>query len=215
MLPYVIVYLSIGAVVSLVHPWIRGVIAEFCKDEVTGKHIFLKPILTCLLFVIVSIIWPICLWSAYKARKKPGNHFDELLNDPHIRKANPLFHAMLQMSADGTNSDEIPGSVGEFGLVATNPIPTMNIFGSRTYLDRLRTSDGQKVCYERRGSIVPEGANKPVDIYDLTNLQGDYVGTVYISPYHRKNSTKIPIGFLSRFPQRLGSEENQGGVSES
>ena len=215
MLSFIIAYLSIGAVVSLAHPWIRGVIADFWKDEVIGKHIILKPILSCLLMVFVIIIWPICLNSAYKARKKPGNHFDELLNDPRIRKVNPHFHAMLQMSADGTDADEIPNSVGEFGLVATNPIPTMNIFGSRAYLDSLRTSDFQKVCYERRGSIVPEGNNKPVDIYDLTNLQGDFVGTVYISPYHRKTSRKVPTGFLSIFQQGIASEGFQGGGSES
>ena len=197
MFPYVIAYLSIGAVVSLAHPWTRGAIADFWKDEVTGKDVILKPILACLASIIAFILWPIGLRSAYKVSKKPNNRFDNLLNDPRIRKANPLFHAMLQMSADGTDADEIPGSVGEFGLVATNPIPTFNIFGSRSYLDRLETSDGHKVRYERRGSIVPEGGKRPVDIYDLTNSQGDYVGTVYISPYHKKNSKKTPKGLRS------------------
>jgi hypothetical protein len=28
--------------------------------------------------------------------------------------------------------------------------------------------------------------------------QGDFVGTVYVSPYHRKNSNKAPKGFRIR-----------------
>ncbi len=130
--------------------------------------------------------------------KKKKNHFDELLNDPHICKINPLFHAMLQLSADGTEADEIPGSVGAFGLTPTTPIPTVNVFGSQSYLGRLGTSDGSVVYHARRGSVVPEGSEKPVDIYDLTDRQGDYVGTVYICPYHRKNSEKTPQGFRFR-----------------
>jgi len=198
MLPYVGAYLMAGAVVSLAHPWVRRSLVELWQNKATGTDVILKPILWCLAFVIACIVWPIALRSAHKARKKPDKSFDQLLNDPRVRKANPLFHAMLQMSADGTDADEIPYGVGEFGLVATNPIPTSNFIGSRCYLDRLGTSDGHKVCYERRGSIVPEGFKKPVDIYDLTNLQGEHIGTVYISPYHRKNSEKTPQGFRFR-----------------
>jgi hypothetical protein len=198
MLPYVIAYLALGAIISLVHPWIRGGMADLWRGKATGADVALKPLLGCLAFVIACVVWPIALRSAYKASKEPKDHFDRLLNDPHIRKINPLFHAMLQLSADGTDADEIPGAIGDFGLVATNPIPTTNIIGSRCYLDRLGTSDGQKVAYERRGSLVPDGARKPVDIYDLSTMQGKFVGTVYISPYHRKNSNKAPQGFRIR-----------------
>ena len=198
MLPYVITYLALGAIISLAHPWIRGRMAELWRGKTTGAEIALKPLLGCLAFFIACIVWPIALRSAYKASKKPKDDFDRLLDDPHIRKINPLFHAMLLLSADGTDADEIPGAVGEFGLVATNPIPTANIIASRSYLDRLGTSDGQKVSYERRYSLVPDGAKKPVDIYDLSTPQGDFVGAVYISPYHRKNSNKAPKGFRIR-----------------
>ena len=198
MLPYVITYLALGVVISLAHPWIRGTISEFWRHKATGPEIALKLLLGCLGFFISCIVWPIALRTAYKASKQPKDDFDRLLNDPHIRKINPLFHAMLQLSADGTDADEIPGAVGEFGLVATNPIPTANIIASRSYLDSLTTSDGQKISYERRGSLVPDGAEKPVDIYDLSTPQGDFVGAVYISPYHRKNSNKAPKGFRIR-----------------
>jgi len=45
---------------------------------------------------------------------------------------------------------------------------------------------------------VPEGSTKPVATYDLTDQQGDYVGTIYICPYHRQNSEKAPEGFRFR-----------------
>lgn len=102
------------------------------------------------------------------------------------------------MSADGTECDEIPGGVGEFGLVATNPVPTFNLYGSKSYLDQLGTADGRKVSYERRGSIGQEGMEKPVDVYDLSDPEGEYIATIYISPYHRKNSERTPAGFRFR-----------------
>jgi hypothetical protein len=196
---YILAYLIAGAAVSLAHPRIRRIHIEFWQAKATGIGLIQKPFFGCLAFLIGCAIWPIAWINGPKALKaKKKNHFDELLNDPHIRKINPLFHAMLQLSADGTEADEIPGSVGEFGLTPTNPIPTVNVFGSQSYLDRLGTSDGRVVHHARRGSVVPERSKKPVDIYDLTDQQGNHLGTVYISPYHRKNSEKTPAGFCFR-----------------
>ena len=42
---------------------------------------------------------------------------------------------------------------GEFGLAATNPIPTKTIFGSTYYLSLLCATDGAKVSYERRCAV--------------------------------------------------------------
>jgi len=106
-----------------------------------------KTIFRMLGISFACVIWPIAWFNGHKALKQAKNHFHELLNDPRIREINPLFHAMLQLSADGTEADEIPGSAGKFGLTPTNPIPTVNVFGSRAYLDRLGTSDGGKVYH--------------------------------------------------------------------
>jgi hypothetical protein len=199
MLVYILGYLIAGAVVSLAHPRIRRHNTEFWRAKATGiTDIIQKVFFGCLLFLFTCVLWPIVWIIGSKALKKEKNHFNELLNDPHIRKINPLFHAMLQLSADGTEADEIPESVGEFGLTPTNPIPTVNVFGNRAYLDRLGTSDGRVVYHARRGSVVPEGSKRPVDIYDLTDQQGNYVGAIYICPYHRKNSEKTPAGFRFR-----------------
>lgn len=65
-------------------------------------------------------------------------------------------------------------------------------------ISRQAWNDGRVVYHARRGSVVPEGSKKPVHIYDLTDQQGDYVGTVYICPYHTKNSEKTPEGFRFR-----------------
>jgi hypothetical protein len=199
---FFIAYLALGAAISLAHPWIRGRLAKFFQSGRTGGEAILSPVLGCLAFVISCIVWPIALRSAGRARRKKANDFDRLLNDPCVRKANPLFYGMVQLSAGGTDADEIPGGIGGFGLVATNPVPTFNIFGSKYYLDRLWTDDGQKVRYERRGSIVPAGGTMPVDIYDLTNPKGEPLGAVFISPYHRKNSEKAPKGFVIGPPSK-------------
>lgn len=51
---------------------------------------------------------------------------------------------------EGCDSDEIPGSYGEYGYTSTNPIPTKGVMGSKTYLSALRiASDNSKVELER------------------------------------------------------------------
>ena len=147
MLVYILAYLIAGAVVNLAHPWIRRRLAECWQGKATGTGVIQKPFFGCLAFLFACVIWPIAWFNGHKALKQAKNHFHELLNDPRIREINPLFHAMLQLSADGTEADEIPGSAGKFGLTPTNPIPTVNVFGSRAYLDRLGTSDGGKVYH--------------------------------------------------------------------
>jgi hypothetical protein len=122
---FLIAYLALGAAISLAHPWIRGKLAEFFQSGRTGGEAILSPLLGCLAFVISCVVWPIGLRSAGRARKT-GNDFDRLLNDPCIRKANPLFYGMVQLSAGGTDADEIPGGIGEFGFVPTNPVPAFN-----------------------------------------------------------------------------------------
>lgn len=104
-----------------------------------------------------------------------------------------LFGDMPWIYSAGVRTDEIPGGYGEYGLVATNPIPTVSILGSNRYLGMLRF-EGHPVEASRFGSTSSEVTPGPVDRYMLT-VAGSAVGSVFICPYHKRNSQKAPKGF--------------------
>jgi hypothetical protein len=95
--------------------------------------------------------------------------------------------------AYGTTSDAIPGGRGEFGLTVDNPIPTVCVKGSNVYLSRLRYL-GRQIESNRRGSAGSSVTKGKVDIYQISQ-NGTVVGTIYICPYHRKDSKRAPKGF--------------------
>lgn len=95
--------------------------------------------------------------------------------------------------AAGTREDTIQDGYGEFGLVNTNPVPTISVRGSNRYLANLRFG-GQPVEANRMGSTSSDATPGSVDIYALT-CAGRKVGTVFICPYHKRNSRKAPKGF--------------------
>lgn len=95
--------------------------------------------------------------------------------------------------SSGTTTDSIPGGYGDYGLVATNPIPTVCIRGSERYLAKLRFA-GAPVKHSRAGSVGSEVTGGSIDVYKLSQ-HGRDVGTIYICPYHRRDSKKAPKGF--------------------
>jgi hypothetical protein len=100
------------------------------------------------------------------------------------------------MCADGVDADELPNATGHFGLSTTNPIPCKMVFGSTSYLARLKASDGMKIKYSRIGSFNSSVSPHPVDAYEITHPSGQKLPTLYISPYQKRNSTKAPLGFI-------------------
>ena len=106
-----------------------------------------------------------------------------------------LFEAMIRMCEDGCDADEIPGGQGEFGHSVNNPIPTRTPMGSASYLAQLRAPDGAKVRYERQGSVSSPISTNPIDMYAIIHPSGDFIATLYVSPYHKRNSSKAPRGF--------------------
>lgn len=102
--------------------------------------------------------------------------------------------SLKDMYGDGTNSDVLPGSTGEFGWEITNPIPLQSIPASYVYLENLRFTDGMKVIYNRKGSVESDISTHPMDVYQITHPDGTVVGDLYISPYHKRNSNLKPKG---------------------
>jgi hypothetical protein len=95
----------------------------------------------------------------------------------------------------GCDADKVPGGKGPFGLSADNPIPVKGIISNDYYLGRLRTWKGERITWERKGSITAALGGKPVDVYRIFDLEGGEMTQFYISPYHRRVSNKAPEGF--------------------
>jgi hypothetical protein len=148
-------------------------------------------------FVFTIVLWPVCLlcWKDFFEKKNQTllDKFNELVDKNPILKLQKEYFE--KTSKNGTDQDVIPWGVGEFGLEVTNPIPVHGIFGSRYYLRRLKTANGDRIMYERTGSIFESNIIKsPVDAYKIM-VDNVEIATLYISPYHKKNSQKAPKGF--------------------
>ena len=115
------------------------------------------------------------------------------------KEAAELLKALIQYQVesrkDGVDTDDIPKGYGPYGLCKTNPVPTRGIPGSNEYLSRLRTKDGRSIESSRIGSTIAEDVTSgAIDMYSITS-RGVSIGTVYLCPYHKRNSGKAPEGF--------------------
>lgn len=98
--------------------------------------------------------------------------------------------------SEGCDADEIPGSYGDYGFSPNNPIPTKGIAGSNVYLMKLRPIDvDQEVEWERTGTCTVDNIENVIDEYKISSTGGNVKATIYVSPYHRRNSEKAPKGF--------------------
>ena len=71
-------------------------------------------------------------------KPKRRSLLDALEENPLFQQQKALYEAMNRLCEDGCDTDEIPGCAGEFGHDSTNPIPSNTVFGSTSYLARLR-----------------------------------------------------------------------------
>ena len=121
-------------------------------------------------------------------KNKPQTTKGELNKDDALLKAIEKGN----LYGDGVDADEIPGTVGAFGLDVNNPIPVKSVLGAIEYLENLTFPDGAKVRYKRIGSMSSSHVKHPVDAYELARDSGDVVCTIFLSPYHKRNSNKKP-----------------------
>lgn len=94
--------------------------------------------------------------------------------------------------------DEIPEGTGKFGWEVTNPIPVNGIPANDMYLSQLVTEDGKTITWQRKGSFSSENIGGMIDKYEIFSGRKKSLGFLYISPYHKKLSTKAPEGFRFR-----------------
>ena len=162
------------------------------------NYLIVTVITLLLLFAVKFILEAVVIYIP--AKKKPASVLDQLNADPKFRELRDLMTAVRNLNENATDQDMIPEGTGEFGYDVTNPIPVNTIIGNDVYLSRLRTHEGVKVGYVRQGSTRAPNMKNPVDVYDI--LDGEKkIATLYISPYHKKNSALAPKGFtLAQMP---------------
>ncbi len=100
-------------------------------------------------------------------------------------------------SEEGTDQDELPNHIGEFGFSKDNPILLTSIAESGKYLDRLIyiKPGSSQYSWKRNGSIRSTIVSTPIDEYNLLDTDLNIVKTIYIWPYNKINSKKVPEGF--------------------
>ena len=150
------------------------------------NYIIITSIVICLLVLIKLFLGGV--------QRKPKSAWDALNSNPEFKKMKELYEVLQMGNEEGTDQNVIPEGIGEFGYDLTNPIPVDTVFGNTAYLGRLRTLNGIKVRYERRGSTGTANIKNPIDIYEIFDEEKK-IATLYISPYNKKNSTVAPKGF--------------------
>ena len=189
----VALYFAIGAIAAVAGPAGSDIREEYLGVlAAPGVSKAKAMAYRAILMSAVILLWPILAPSAAKAAAEKRR-----------RREPNLFELIDAMGQDGTDQDWIPGAVGKFGLSAANPIPTRSIIGSRAYLARLRTASGELVVCTRRGSTVDDAIERPIDVYDVRNEAGAPLATLFVSPYHRRNSALAPDGF--RLAEGIGA----------
>jgi hypothetical protein len=98
------------------------------------------------------------------------------------------------MNPRGTDQEEMPEGYGEFGLEITNPIPVSSIPDSYFYLQKLKTTNGETITFNRIGSMQAPNITNLIDAYKIF-VNGKPRATIYICPYNKETSTKAPKGF--------------------
>ena len=191
-IPALIVYIFIGLLIILISPARHVIFASLNSYDLASAPIWKAHTFRIILGIAALFFWPIFLPSWLRKKRSV---WDELNANPIFQERKALFDAMSLLGEDGCETDEIPGGHGEFGHSVTNPIPTKTVFGSTSYLASLRAPDGEKVVYDREGSLASPVSTHPVDAYVISHPDGRRLATLYLSPYHKRNSAKAPNGF--------------------
>ncbi len=116
----------------------------------------------------------------------------------HILPEDSEFCQYCGNKITGFTVSEIIEDDSDFGLIPEKPIYTLarkSVEGEIEYLSKLRSPNGEKVKWNRRGSTSVEGINGMIDIYDIYLMSGQKYTTIYINMYGAKASTKMPAGF--------------------
>lgn len=151
----------------------------------------------------------------------------EELNNPDITSDDALsailkFQAKATIDAMKANAKSQPDNESDedFGLVPEKPIFTLalkSVDGEEEYLNKLRTTSGERIEYTRRGSTSAVGINGMIDIYDTFLPNGQPYKTIYINMYGATTSSVAPKGFkfASQKITSVSSSQKETDLSKS
>lgn len=94
----------------------------------------------------------------------------------------------------GEDADELLTGQGRFGS-RNNPIPVNGQMGEIKYLAKLRTKEGEPICFHRVGSEGSDATDRPVDKYEIISVDGSEKLILFFDFYHPRRSCLAPPGF--------------------
>ena len=172
-----------------------SVFCQYCGSKALEKEVAIEP-------------QPIAVIVAPSSEDQTAFNMDKTMN-----AKDPLKEFMAQQAQETirvmeTNRTAQPNNEGdpEFGLVPEKPIYTIAtdiVEGQRAYLSKLRTVNGEKITWNRRGSTSVDGVHGMIDIYETFLPSGQQYKTLYINMYGAKKSISAPNGFvMSELPEK-------------
>lgn len=140
----------------------------------------------------------------------------EVLQAGHcFRNPAELRETLSALCEDGVDVDALPNGYGEFGLTPTNPIPTRAASGTAAYLARLRFRDGSRIVSRRVGSVGSDVSPFPVDAYAISLADGTRLATLYLSPYQKRVSRRVPRNFSRAWTSAERPPRRRPGVEDA
>jgi hypothetical protein len=112
---------------------------------------------------------------------------------------------------DALNPRMLINASGRYGCVPTNPIPVMTVYRENSYLEEVRTDDGQKVAFERLGSALSPVSRHVVDCYRICSLSNELLAHFFVAPYCSYTAVHAPGGFY----REVGAADSDTRYAES
>jgi hypothetical protein len=128
-------------------------------------------------------------------RKKTTSESDDFDGEDFMAQMEARVNQIKEI--EGTDLDELPNHRGDFGFSKDNPILLKSVSESMNYLDKLIyiKPGSSQYTWRRTGSMQSNIVSLPIDEYNLLDTNGAIIKTIYIWPYNRINSKKVPEGF--------------------
>ena len=113
----------------------------------------------------------------------------QIFNSPELQNES-LPKELARDVLQGEDCDQVSGASGRFGHDVTNPIPVNGPSGEFVYLSRLRLRrTGSMVFFHKVGRIGR------IDVFELTNVSGQFADRLYVDMYHPRCSRLYPEGY--------------------
>ena len=188
---------------------------RYTKEEVTNNYIF---VLTCLFMDKDKSIITVEEKVAHRLNNRLTRADIRTIynyaidNNEELSQTMGLLNAMQKLCESGTDEDKIPDGYGEFGLEVTNPIPIHGVPENELYLRKLRCENGNVIKWKRLGSTGAPNIAQIIDNYEIYDTLGNKICNLYLCPYHRKTSNKVPKGFIFEGQKIITSKPLLGKV---